>query len=702
MKNKFLYFLVFIFLNIYAQDERRLLSIADTNISIDDFLKNYHKNKLETDTLSFTESLDEYLDLYIKFQLKVIEAKNLGLDTVPSFIRELSGYRKQLVKPYLTDNTVSDQLLKEAYDRLKYEVSVSHILIRHDDTDTTVAYNKALSVQKKLKNGADFVSLAKQVSEDPSVKENNGDLGYFSALYMVYPFESAAYNTPVGSISDIVKTRFGYHILKINDKRPSRGEVKVAHILIKNPSQNKTDLKINAQNKINEIYDSLVLGFDFSALAKKYSDDKKSGSQGGELDWFGANKMVKEFEEIAFNLESIDAFSKPFQTEFGWHIIKLLDKKNLPPFAEIQESLKQKVERDSRSQKTRDVVLNRLKKEWGFVEDVSAINIFYRLINEDFISGDDLSKKIPGKGRVMFLFNNQYDESQRYVFQEDFIQFLNSFRSRIKQQTDFNHVVDQLYTTFKEQIILELESSNLEYKYDDFKLLYNEYHDGILMYQLQKEKVWDKAIIDTLGLTTFYNENKLNYIWPNRVRAKIYSCKDVRIYNKVNRKLNWGIEDSVLLSDVNRTSTLNLAITDSVFSQGDNELIDKHVFSLDWDLIQKSDVILCDNNKIIYVVDLLPSSHQLLEEIKGLVISDYQSFLETEWLSELAKKHTIVINDSLFNLAKNNQLTLESTEISFPLYKSFNSIFATTVKKLGASSNTFFGWKGKIYNTQIN
>ena len=265
MRKIILYILCSVCCLVYAQD-RILFSISDLHVSVDDFLKNYEKNRLESDTLSFEDSLQEYLDLYIKFKLKVIEAEALGLDTLPSFLRELDGYRSQLVKPYLTDREVSDQLLKEAYERLKYEVSARHILIKASGDDTIQAYNKIVSIKEKLDNGSSFIELANQFSEDPSVKDNGGDLGYFSALYMVYPFESAAYNTPVGSVSSPVKTRFGYHLLQVNDKRESRGEVKVAHILIR---KNEGVKSADSMKKINEIYDSLMLGQDFSELARK-------------------------------------------------------------------------------------------------------------------------------------------------------------------------------------------------------------------------------------------------------------------------------------------------------------------------------------------------------------------------------------------------------------------------------------------------
>ncbi|MAQ69499.1 MAG: hypothetical protein CMD23_00185 [Flavobacteriales bacterium] len=700
MKKVILYILCVASFVIYAQD-RVLFSISDVDVSVDDFLKNYDKNRLDSDTLSFEDSLQEYLDLYIKFKLKVIEAESLGLDTLPSFLRELDGYRSQLVKPYLTDREVSEQLLQEAYERLKYEVSVRHILIQTSGDDTIQAYNKILSIKKKLDNGANFIELANQFSEDPSVKDNEGDLGYFSALYMVYPFESAAYNTPVGSISDPVKTRFGYHLLQVNDKRNSRGEVKVAHILIR---KNEGVKSVNPKEKINEIYDSLMLGQDFSELAKQFSDDKKSGSKGGELDWFGANKMVKSFEEVAFSLDSINSISQPFETEFGWHIVKFLDKKYLPSFNEIKESLKKQVERDSRSQKTRNIVLNRLENEWGFVENKKVKNMCFNLIGDDA----DVSTEIKEKGQVLFLFNNQYDASSRYVYQKDFIDFFNSFRTRLNKKTDMNTVKSELYDTFKAQKILEIESNNLESKYDEFRLLYREYHDGILMYQLQKEKVWDKAVEDTLGLFGFYENNQSNYMWDNRLYVKIYSAKNNKIAQKVLRKIKWGTKDDDLLKDFNKTSALNLSIEELTCAKGDNNLIDETIFNVedfDFHSLKIGDSYSTAAHQIILIEDILPRSVKSLNEIKGVVISDYQSFLETEWLNELSQKYNVIINEDLFLLAQNKEVNiLEENSITsnqIDDQSTFEKAFEIAVKKLGSSKDVYFGWNGNIYNTEL-
>ena len=330
---KYLFF-IFLFSSLYSQ-ENYLVKIGNNEIYTPEFLNIYNKNRTDNDSLINSSEIDEYLDLFINFKLKVIEAESLGMDTLASFKKELAGYRNQLSKSYLNDTEVTKDLLQEAYERMKYEINASHILVSIDPTssaeDTLKALKKINKIKDEFINGTSFEKLALKYSDDPSVSKNNGNLGYFSALRMLYSFESAAYNTPIGQVSDPVRTSYGYHLLKVNDKRKTRGDVKVAHIMIVNDKKSKSDSL--AKEKIFEIYSLLSEGKDFSELAKKYSDDKKSGSRGGELDWFGVtNKvnMYETFSDASFDLVNIGDISKPIKTPAGWHIIKLLQKKDLP------------------------------------------------------------------------------------------------------------------------------------------------------------------------------------------------------------------------------------------------------------------------------------------------------------------------------------------------------------------------------------
>ena len=251
--------------NSFSQSpDRTLITVADEKVSVDDFLSIYNKNRQVGEELD-PKTLDEYLELFINFKLKVKEAESLGMDTLPSFVKELSGYRKQLANPYLVDNEAGENLVKEAYERLKTEIRASHILISVAEdaspSDTLKAYKKTQNIRQEILDGANFAQIARAKSDDPSAKDNSGDLGYFSALYMVYPFENAAYTTAKGEISKIIRSRFGYHFLNVTDKRPSRGEVKTAHIMVKYPSPvGKSSIKEKAVAKqnIDDIYNKII------------------------------------------------------------------------------------------------------------------------------------------------------------------------------------------------------------------------------------------------------------------------------------------------------------------------------------------------------------------------------------------------------------------------------------------------------------
>ena len=311
-------------LSVTAQKDKVILTIAGEPVYKSEFEYIFKKNN--DDTLITREDLDEYMELFINYKLKVREAEDLGMDTTKAFRRELNSYRNQLAAPYLTDKEVTEELIKEAYERMKEEVRASHILIRVDEDadpeDTLAAYQEIMNIRNQIENGSDFEKTARLLSNDPSVKTNSGDLGYFTVFQMVYPFETVAYNTPVGELSMPVRSRFGYHLIKITDRRPARGQVQVAHIIIVSNDKMKPEQQENAKKKIDEIYNNILEGADFGEMARKYSDDKTSASKGGVLPPFGPGKMIVEFENEVYKLKTPGDISEPFKTQYGWHMIK--------------------------------------------------------------------------------------------------------------------------------------------------------------------------------------------------------------------------------------------------------------------------------------------------------------------------------------------------------------------------------------------
>ena len=359
------------------EEEKVLLTIGSHKVSLSEFEWIYQKNNTQNINNQST-TIEEYLDLYINFKLKVVEAENLGMDTLGTFKKELAGYREQLAKAYLTDIATIETLTQEAYNRLKTEVNISHILVKLKNNptpeDTLTAFEKAIAIRSRIELGESFESIARGTSDDPMAKTNGGNLGYFNAFQMVYPFENAAYKNDTGIVTMPVRTKFGYHILRINDKRESQGKVKTAHIMVAVPRGSGKKVIDSAKVKIFRIYKLLNNGESFTELAKKYSDDRGSAQDGGELPWFGTGRMVPEFEKAAFSINENGDICEPVQTNFGWHIIKRIDKQDLESYNELKHQLKEKVYKSGRAIIAREAFVNKLKGEYNFYTDSAKLS----------------------------------------------------------------------------------------------------------------------------------------------------------------------------------------------------------------------------------------------------------------------------------------------------------------------------------------
>ncbi|MBK6833866.1 MAG: peptidylprolyl isomerase [Bacteroidetes bacterium] len=568
-----------------AQNDQTILVIDGKNISKAEFENVYKKNNGK-EVATDKKSLNEYMDLFINFKLKVKEAEVMGLDTVSAFKQELGGYRKQLAAPYLTDKNVNEGLITEAYERMKTEVRGSHILVKCAEDalpkDTLIAYNKITEYRKRAVKGEDFAKLAVESAKDgdPSATDNKGDLGYFTSLQMVYPFENAAFNTKVGEVSQIVRTRFGYHIMKIVDKRPNQGEMLVSHIMVRLKKEMTGLDSINAKKKIEEIYAKVKAGEKFNELAKQYSEDKQSAEKGGELSWFSAGKMpVVEFENKAFALKNNGDYSEPFMTKYGWHIVKRMDKKDLPaPFETVKAEIKQKVNKDSRSQAGRSALIARVKKENNFKENkvmvkkvatFPTLTEFEAVIDSSYFLGKWKAEKAAALTKEMFSLGDK-----KYT-QTDFAKFLETRQTR-RVVSDKKFTLEQQYKNFVEESAVAFEESKLESKYPEFKALMQEYRDGILLFELTDRKVWSKAVKDTTGLKEYYEKNKNNYLWDERADVTTYKCADEKIAKEVRKMLSKKKTEKEILDVINKKSQLNLATETVMYVKGENKMIDEN------------------------------------------------------------------------------------------------------------------------------
>lgn len=637
--------LLFASASIAQQKDPVLLNVGGKEITKGEFETIYHKNN--TKNTADRKSIDEYLELFINFKLKVREAEAQGLDTTAAFRNELEGYRKQLAQPYLVDNEVNEKLLREAYDRMKKDVRASHILVKVDQDalpkDTLAAYNKAISIRERILKGEDFGKLAQELSDDPSAKENAGDLGFFTSMQMVYPFESAAYNLNINEISMPVRTRFGYHLLKVTDRRDAQGQIQVAHIMVKSPKTATPEEAEKAKAKIDEIYQQLKNGKDFAELAKEFSEDKGSAKKGGELPWFGTGRMVPEFEVAAFRLKEKGDYSEPVKTQYGWHIIKKLDQKPIPSYDETKAELKARIQKDSRSQKSRESMIAKIKKEYKFKDNPKAREEFYKIVDTTFFSGKWSSegKKLD---KVLFTIGDQK------VTQKEFAKYLESHQVA-RNKTELQPVIDHLYKQFTEERVLAYEEKMLPAKYPEYKALLQEYRDGILLFDLMDKMVWSKAVKDTAGLKAFYEKNKDKFMWGERIEATIYTAANEEIGKKLRAMLTdkkKKYTDDEILAALNKDSQLNLKIETSKFPKGENELVDKAGTTpgLSPNMQKDGKVIIVDVKRV------LAPEPKTLNEAKGLITAEYQNELEKEWIQELRAKYPVTVNKQVLETVK--------------------------------------------------
>ena len=607
-----------------------IFSFGDEMVQSDEFLRVFNKNK--RDQLAPTQSeIEEYLDLYVKFKLKVKEAYSLQMDTVPAFIQELAGYRKQLAQPYLTDKTVTERLIKEAYDRRQMEVNAAHLLINcaadAKPMDSLAAYQKIMGLRNRIVNGESFGSVASQYSEDPSAKTNKGDLGYFTAFQMIYPFENAAFNSQVGEVSMPIRTQFGYHLVYVKDKRETLGDIKVAHIAIKFYNEGQVD---STKSLIDAVYQKLQDGADWNDLVDEFSQDFNSNSKGGELNWFNRTTagIPIEFKNLAYTLENDGDYSKPIRTKFSWHIVKRIELKAKPSYDDSKEFLRRKVERDSRSELNKEVVVRRVKKENNFRE-VAGYDAVKNNFDKSLLEGKYKADK--GSGAVLCKISDKdYTDG-------DFYKYVATNQTRSNKALD-NAVAD-MYANFIKQINLDYEESQLELKYEDFKYIMQEYKDGILLFELTDKEVWSKAVKDTTGLEEFYAENASAYMWEERADATIYSCNNAKVAKALKKKVKKGKDVSALIEKFNTKDALTITTETVVAEKAENEILSE----VDWKQGVYDLPAANDRVKFIRINNILPPATKPLKENMGQATSDYQNYLEKNWIEQLKAKYPVEI-----------------------------------------------------------
>jgi peptidyl-prolyl cis-trans isomerase SurA len=590
----------------------------------DEFIYLYKKNHTKPE--DFKEAkINEYLQLLINFKLKIEEAKSRGMDTTKAFVKEFSGYKEELKKPYQVGGDELDRLTKQAYERLKEEVKASHILVNvavdASPEDTTKAFQKISAIRQRIISGEDFQKLASELSEDPSAKSNAGNLGYFTAMQMVFPFENAAYKLAPGEVSNPVRSRFGYHLLKLYDRRQTRGEVEVSHILLRTENN---DAKV--KNKMFDIYDQLKAGKSWDELCAESSEDANTKNAGGRLRPFGVGALaaVPEFEQMAFTMQKEGEISDPFQSNIGWHIIRLEKKIPLPPYKEVEASLKKKVARDERMQISKNALLIKKRKDFLFTENAETKKLLSQLADSSLVKANwSFSGETQNLTRPVFsLLGKPYTLS-------DFVKYVKNHQtvSSVSPKTR----LDELYDAFVEEKINQLEDEKIFNDNPEYRNLLVEYKEGIMLFEIMEKEVWNKASKDSIGQRTYYDLNKENYKAGDRVEARVFATLEKEQIDELKKKILAG--DTIKKADLKKFKSV---IGVKAYEKGESKAIDK----ISWVIgLQETQI---DN--VFYLIDverLLTPGYKTFDEARASVISEYQDFLEKSWLQSLKKKYKV-------------------------------------------------------------
>ena len=616
-----------------------LMKINGKDVKLSEFEYLYKKNNQQQVQ---QETLDQYVDRFITYKLKVADAEANKIDTLESFQKEFDGYKADLVKPFLTDGTVQERLVNEAYERLKYNVDVDHLMLPLGKykAENDVILARLDSIRNCVLNGEDFYELAQKFSIDPSVKNNKGHYGFIPSGIFPYVWEYEAFNTPIGEMCKPFRTDFGNHLIRVNGKRDDPGKVEVEHILRLFPRGANDSAKAVVKEKIDSIYTALVNGADFEELAKVESQDPGSAKNGGKLPLFGINRMVKPFEEMSFKLNDGE-MSIPFETNYGWHIVKKLSHQGVPTLEDARKGIEAQIMRDERANAPREAKLkeamafynykenpkfaefiqSELKKhgqyDSAFVADVLKNSNFpvCSYANGVTIPASEVAKRINPKAKM----NNE--AAKAYILAEV---------EPVAKREIMKYYVDNLI------------NDNVEYRN-----LINEYRDGMLLFEISNQRVWEGASKDTLGLKNFFEANRKNYKWDQpHFKGIILSAKNDSILQAVKADIpNYGAD--TLTNTLHKKYARDIKMERMLFGPGENDVVDRIVFNKPAE----------EKEETTYPVGMileggLISEPQDYTDVKGQVTSDYQDVLEKKWIEELRQKYPVQIFKKVLKMVK--------------------------------------------------
>ena len=621
----------------FAQQQEVLLTIDDKPVYVSEFKRVFNKN-LDLVKDESQKSVEGYLDLFIDYKLKIAEAYDQGFHLQPTYIQEFSKYQEQLSRNYIYEASVTEDLAREAYERGLEEIEARHILInsKYEDMpkDTLVAYNKILEIRKKALNGEDFEELAKTYSEEPGADQRGGYLGSFSAFAMVYPFESMAYNTPVGEVSEIVRTQFGYHIIKVLNRKKKGPEISVSHIMISDKEDDTRTFKPN--ERIREINKMLAQGESFEQLAKQFSDDKNSAVRGGRLVKFSRGTLrSKVFESFAFSLKEPGEITKPFLSEFGWHIVRLDEIHPIPSFEESRETLEKRVREGDRSKIVTSAISNRIKQKYGFTRGEDYHDYFVSYLPDAVLKRKFTMDSVPPiADKTLFTIGD------RVVKFEKLAQFIEYRHKRIRQYNNKELLLRDLYEEFEINELKDYFRDRLERENEEYAATISEYRNGLLIFDLMNASIWQQAKQDSLGLEKFFNKNREDYQWEERIQTVMVTATTEEMAREARKLLKKGKSEQEIKDALNSSSEVNIITTAGKFEISNRKLptgfeVKKGV----------SDIHENEGSFIVLnIQEVIPPGPKEFSEVRGKVLNNYQTHLEEEWIAGLRKKFRVEVD----------------------------------------------------------
>ena len=645
-RNLLLLFLFIGYLNGNAQNKKNVLLTINSNpVYSSDFTKVFNKN-LDLVVEEYQKNVAGYLDLFIDYKLKITEAYAQELDKNQQYIKEFKKYEDQLAKKYIYDKRVVSKLVEEAYDRSLEEINAEHILVlsnlNDSPNDTLKAYNKIKEAHVKALKGENFTSLVIEYSEEPGAKKSKGKLGYFTAFQMVYPFENTAYNTKVGEISQITRTSFGYHIIKINDRRKKKPKINVSHIMIFSNKDKKAE---DPEERINELYAMIMQGEPFEKIAKQFSEDKNTGVKGGQLKTFGPGDLkAPKFENAAYSIKNEGEIIAPVQSAFGWHIIRLNEKFSIPSFEEQKDDIEKKVKGGARALIVTQAINNKIIKKYGFKEGESYISYFNNFVNDSILSRKWTYSSIPlTENQILFTIG---DHDVTYT---DYAEYLRDNQKTIKKYINKESLLIDMYVKFKNETLKNYFKERLEVENTEYATIINDYRNGLLVYDVMNKNIWQIAKTDSTGLKNYYEKTKSNYNWKKRLDVDIYSSSDEITTKQVQTLLMRGEELATIKKQINSDGKINVITVSDVFEIDQSELPE--------DIIPEKGVSDIKLNDGFYVVvnikEVIEPTLKEFDEVRGTVISDFQTEIEKKWMQSLRYKYEVKINNkSLKKLKK--------------------------------------------------